>query len=156
MKKVSFIFIFFIFLVATSVMASNLEKRRKAEFLVDTTRDYYIAHGLEKTVEEIGREDSSLKDGEFYVFLINYKTGIVTGHGASRAIIGRDFLKVKDADGKFFLQAIIDASNGNDGGWAEYKWPNPVTKKIENKFTYAIKLDDTYLIGSGYYEKEEE
>ena len=36
------------------------------------------------------------------------------------------------------------------GGWVEYKWTNPETKKIGPKSTYVEKFD-SLIVGCGYY-----
>jgi signal transduction histidine kinase len=35
-------------------------------------------------------------------------------------------------------------------GWVDYKWPNPVTKKIQTKSAYVVKVNDN-VCGTGYY-----
>jgi cytochrome c len=35
-------------------------------------------------------------------------------------------------------------------GWVDYKWVNPVSKKIEPKSTY-IQKGDEYFLGCGIY-----
>ena len=35
-------------------------------------------------------------------------------------------------------------------GWVTYKWPNPVSKKIEDKAAFIRKVDDM-IVGCGAY-----
>jgi signal transduction histidine kinase len=39
-------------------------------------------------------------------------------------------------------------------GWYYYKWSNPITKQIEDKMAYVMKLDTALWIGCGVYGKE--
>jgi hypothetical protein len=32
-----------------------------------------------------------------------------------------------------------------------FKWPNPVTKRIEDKSAYVIRTNDDVVCGVGYY-----
>jgi hypothetical protein len=41
-------------------------------------------------------------------------------------------------------------SSGN--GWVDYKWPNPITNKIEDKSSYVEKMGD-YFVGVGIYKQ---
>jgi len=37
-----------------------------------------------------------------------------------------------------------------DAGWVEYKWQNPVSKAIEAKATYVVRVGQ-YSVGVGAY-----
>ena len=45
-------------------------------------------------------------------------------------------LDVADADGKFFFGPIVEIAGKRVKGWEDYKWPNPVTRRVEPKSTY--------------------
>ena len=47
--------------------------------------------------------------------------------------------------------ALVKASGG---GWITYKWPHPVTHKIEEKTSYVERVGD-YLVGVGIYRPAE-
>ena len=55
-------------------------------------------------------------------------------------------LGLKDQDGKYLVQALADIANGPGSGWVDYKWPNPVNNKIEDKSSYVEKMGD-YFVG---------
>jgi cytochrome c len=57
---------------------------------------------------------------------------------------------LKDADGKFFMKEIIKTAAEKGKGWVDYKWMNPVTKKVVDKTTYVEKVDG-YVFGCGVY-----
>jgi signal transduction histidine kinase len=73
--------------------------------------------------------------------------GVMVAHGTMPAIIGKSMLDLKDVDGKPFnreTQAIKDA------GWVDFKWQNPLTKAVEPKRQYIVRVGD-YLVGVGAY-----
>jgi len=73
----------------------------------------------------------------------------VSHDGPYAGLIGKSVLDLKDVDGKPFnreTQAIKDV------GWVEFKWQNPITKAVEPKRQYIIRVGD-YLIGVGAYVK---
>jgi cytochrome c len=45
---------------------------------------------------------------------------------------------------------MIEDAKTKGTGWSDYKWANPVTKKIDDKTTYFMKVDDVVL-GCGIY-----
>ena len=73
--------------------------------------------------------------------------GKCVSHGANPALIGRDLIDLKDTEGKPLIREFVAIKNS---GWVDYKWPNPVTKKIEPKTTYLVRVG-TYLVGVGAY-----
>ena len=45
---------------------------------------------------------------------------------------------------------MIALAKGPGSGWVDYKWPNPITDKIEDKSSYIEKMGD-YFVGVGVY-----
>ena len=65
-------------------------------------------------------------------------------------MVGKNLIDMRDTDGKYIVKGLIDVANTEGRGWFDYKWPNPVTKAIEAKSSYAEKVDDT-LVDCGIY-----
>lgn len=63
---------------------------------------------------------------------------------------GKNLLDLQDAGGKPFIRDLIRISQ-QGGGWYEYKWSHPRTKKIHDKISYVMKVDDGMFIGCGAY-----
>jgi cytochrome c len=57
---------------------------------------------------------------------------------------------MKDANGKTIIKDFIDLVNNKGSGWVEYSWPNPITKNVELKSSYIVKVGDI-LLGAGIY-----
>jgi len=73
----------------------------------------------------------------------------MVAHGTNPGLIGKSMLDLKDVDGKPFnrdIQAIKDT------GWVEFKWQNPLTKAIEPKTMYEVRVGE-YIVGVGAYAK---
>ena len=58
-------------------------------------------------------------------------------------------IDLKDVDGKAFNRDILAIE---DAGWINYKWQNPLTKAVEAKTAYKVRVGD-YIIGIGAYAK---
>jgi cytochrome c len=88
-------------------------------------------------------------DRDLYVF-VRSMDGNTVAHGVNKAMIGHTSLDSKDADGKLYNKEIMETATAKGSGWVDYRWPNPVDKKIEQKSSYVQKAGD-YVIGAGFY-----
>jgi signal transduction histidine kinase len=79
-------------------------------------------------------------------------SGKCVAHGARPALIGKNLIDLKDQDGKFLIREMVAISKGPGRGWVDYKWPNPLTNKIEDKSSYIEKMGD-YFVGVGVYKQ---
>ena len=77
-------------------------------------------------------------------------SGRCVAHGARPALIGKNLLDLKDQDGKYLIREMIRIASGTGFGWVNYKWPNPINNKIEDKTSYVEKMGD-YFVGVGVY-----
>jgi cytochrome c len=105
--------------------------------------------GEEKAFADFSRPDGGFVDGELYVFCYD-RNGVNKAHGGNPAFVGRNLLHIKDPDGKEPNALIVKLGFEQGQGWVDFKWPNPVTKKIERKSAYVIHTNDV-VCGVGYY-----
>jgi signal transduction histidine kinase len=78
-------------------------------------------------------------------------SGLCLAHGARPALIGKNLYDLKDQDGKYLVREFVTVAKGPGHGWVDYKWPNPITNKIEDKSSYVEKIGDNYWVGVGVY-----
>lgn len=121
----------------------------KAEALVKKGVAYLKSAGEEKAFEEFSNKKGQFADGELYLFMVDFN-GFVTAHGGNNALIGQDMKVLKDADGKFFIQEMIDLARAKGAGWTEYKYRNPKTNEVQPKRSYVERAGDAF-IGCGIY-----
>jgi len=105
--------------------------------------------GEEKALADFTRPDGGFVDGELYVFCYD-RNGVNRAHGGNPAFVGRNLLHIKDPDGAEPNALIVKMGFEQGRGWVDFKWPNPVTKRIENKSAYVIRTNDV-ACGVGYY-----
>jgi len=97
-------------------------------------------------------DDPANKDFHYkdlYIF-VRSMDGNTVAHGANKGMIGHTSLDLKDADGKLYNKEMIDDAKTKGSGWVDYRWPNPVDKKIEQKSSYVERAGD-YVVGAGFY-----
>ncbi|MDY0242291.1 MAG: cache domain-containing protein [Rhodospirillaceae bacterium] len=59
---------------------------------------------------------------------------------------GRSVFELRDVDGKFLVQDILDVARTKGEGWVEYRWLNPVTNQIQPKVSYVKSVPGQGLI----------
>ena len=110
----------------------------------------YENDGLDAVITHYNSQDSL--DGQFYLFLIG-KDDNYLAHPIFPHLIGTDIKDVVGSDGQELGKEIAQATG--DGIWVEYLWPHPVSRKEQQKVTWAIRHDGL-IFASGYYAGEPE
>ncbi len=122
------------------------------EDVAESTREYvrkaiakYDEDGLEATIAYYNRQDSL--EGQFYLFLIGADDNYLV-HPIFPHLIGTDIKEVVGSDGQELGKEIARATE--EGVWVEYLWPHPVSRKEQQKVTWAVRHDGL-IFASGYY-----
>jgi len=142
--------------LSTTVPAIAAEFGTKAEAvaMVKRVQEQFKKDGPEATFKAVSdKSTKTYHDRDLYAF-IYYRSGAQKGvnvaHGARPALIGKNLIDLKDQDGKYLVRELIDIANGPGNGWFDYKWPNPLNNKIEDKTSYVEKMGD-YMVGVCIY-----
>ena len=59
-------------------------------------------------------------------------------------------IDLKDIDGKEFVRVRVELAKSKPNFWQDYKFTNPVSKKIEPKSMYCERLGETVVCGGIY------
>lgn len=130
-----------------------LEKSKKeAKEFVAKAITFNKNSGKDIALAEFTNPKGPFVQDDQYIFVLNNE-GIMLAHGVNEKYIGRDFIGLKDSDGKSFIREIIDTASKKGSGFIEYKWYNPVTKETKPKSVYFEKIDDMIFCGGIYIEK---
>jgi len=121
----------------------------EAKAFVQKAIAFYKKTGKAIAMAEFTNPKGPFIQGDMYVFVLNLK-GTLLAHGVNEKYIGKDFIDVKDSDGRSFVKEIVDVANAKGQGIADYKWYNPKTKEDLQKEVYFEKVDDV-IICSGIY-----
>ncbi|MBF0287769.1 MAG: cache domain-containing protein [SAR324 cluster bacterium] len=116
--------------------------------------DKAISHikkvGSEQAHQDFADRDGDFIKGEVYVVILNLD-GIAISHPINPRLIGKNFLKFRDTDGRLFIQEITDNLKKEGVTWVEYTWVNPITKKVAKKRAVAKMIDDQEYVLIGYW-----
>jgi len=139
------------FFGAGLALAGEYGTPAEAEKMVKKAVAFMKANGKEKTFAEINNHKGQFTDRDLYIFVYDL-TGKCVAHGFNEKMIGKDLAEMKDPDGKFYVKERIEIAKTKGSGWQDYKFTNPVTKKLEPKTAFVEKYEDL-IVGCGAYKK---
>ncbi len=152
MKKVFAVYLVMVLVMAGALAGSALAggTADEAKALADKANEFFKANGKDKACEAFNNPGGEFVKGDLYIFVNDY-SGNTMAHGGNSKLVGKNLNDLKDADGKAFIQEFASTAKSG-GGWVDYKWTNPETKKIQAKSTYIKAIDGTdYYLGCGIY-----
>lgn len=107
------------------------------------------ANGPEKGYAEVSNKAGQFNDRDLYLVVYGLD-GTVLAHGANAKMVGKNLIELKDVDGKAFVKERVELAKAKGTFWQDYKFTDPLTKKIEPKTTYCEKLAETAVCGGIY------
>lgn len=136
--------------VTLPVLAQDRGTRDEAKAMTDAAFEHIKKVGAEKAYKDFTTDKAAWTKKDLYVMVFDGK-GVALAHGANEKMVGKDMSALKDGNGKPLVAGLLEAAN-KGGGWYDYDWQDPVTKKLAGKSTYARKLPagDGFL-GVGIY-----
>ena len=126
--------------------AQDAATPEQAKAMALAAEEFLEKSGPETAFAEFSSPDGRFRDGELYVFVVDAE-GVTRAHGADPSQIGRNVLGVTDIDGVPFIRRMLAIK---EEGWVDYKYVNPVTKRVQPKSAYVVHRGD-YWIGVGAY-----
>ncbi len=136
-------------ITAGAAGAAEFATKDEAVVMVKKAVAYITANGAEKAYAEISKKGGTFTDRDLYIVVYGLN-GHVFAHGANAGLIGTDQSQAKDADGKAFVAERIELAKKGNPFWQDYKFMNPVSKKVEPKQMYCEPLNDTAVCGGVY------
>ena len=136
-------------IAATGASARDGAGPDEAVAMVKKGVAFIKAHGKDKGHAEVSNKTGSFVDRDLYLTVYGLD-GTVRAHGANEKMIGKNLIGLKDVDGKEFVKERIELAQAKSTFWQDYKFANPVSKKIEPKSMYCEKLDDAVVCGGIY------
>jgi cytochrome c len=125
--------------------------KEEAIALVKKAIEFIKANGNDKAFEEISNPKGQFIDRDLYVVVYDMNAKCLA-HGQKKNMIGKELIDFKDTDGKEFMKERVELMKKQPTAWQDYKFMNPVTKKIEPKSMYIERFGDL-IVGCGIYSK---
>jgi signal transduction histidine kinase len=142
----------FLVLMAGSItFAAEFGTAVEAEALVKKAIQLIKTEGRERAFAEINNSKGTFVDRDLYIFVYDMN-GKCVAHGFNPKMIGKDLLEMKDTDGKHFVKERVEIAKTKGKGWQDYKFTDPITKKIEKKSAYVERIENL-IVGCGIYKR---
>jgi cytochrome c len=126
---------------------------QEAKAMVEAAVAHIKSAGADKAFADFHVAGSKWLVKDLYVFSAKFN-GDYLALGANPKIVGKNMMEVKTADGKPFVKEMSELAQ-KGGGWYEYMWQDPLTKKVNPKVSFIQRVPgmDAY-IGVGVYKPE--
>jgi cytochrome c len=121
----------------------------ETEAMVKKAIAFAKANGTEAALAEINNPKGRFIDRDLYLAVDNME-GTCVAHPINPKMIGKNLMEVKDPDGKVFVKERNEMAKRDGKGWHEYKFTDPITKKIGLKRVYFERYGDLIFLG-GFY-----
>jgi cytochrome c len=137
-------------LSASSYAKEEFATKKQAEAMVVKTVSDLKANRA-KTLEEITAQNAKYVDRDLYAVVYDM-TGKVLAHGANNKMVGKDLIELKDPDGKEFVKERVELAKSKGKFWQDYKFTDPITRKVLPKEAYCERVDDA-IVCAGVYKR---
>jgi cytochrome c len=135
-------------LFAPAVYAAGQATPDDAKAMAVKAAEYLKAVGPDKAFPDFDAKEGTWHDRDLYVYVLD-NNGVMLAHGSNPGLIGKTVLDVKDVDGKPMTRDTLAVK---DAGWVNFKWQNPLTKAVEPKVVYVVRVGD-YFVEVGAYSR---
>lgn len=104
----------------------------------------------QSTIRAINDLSANFREDDLYVFVVDSVTHRYVAHGYNLRLLGVDFTSIRDPSGRPVGEPIVALMRKADAARYEYRWKNPVTGVVEDKYA-LIRKAGNYLAVVGYY-----
>jgi signal transduction histidine kinase len=141
----------FVICGAVSTVGAGAGDEAKVKAMVEKALEYIKINGKDKAIAEFNNPKGQFVNGSTYVVLQSMD-GVVLANGGNPKLVGQNHMEVKDPNGKLFVREFVEVAK-KGGGWVNFTWVNPLTKKIQPKRQFVRKVEGADLmVQCGYFE----
>lgn len=129
--------------------AAEYGSREEAMAMVARAISLLEAEG-DAALPKLSDRQGRFVDRDLYIVVFDH-TVTIRAHGFNNRLIGVNMTESRDPDGVPFAQLIVRSGQSNpEGGWVNFKFTNPVTRKIEPKAMF-VRRSGNYIVCCGVY-----
>jgi signal transduction histidine kinase len=134
-----------------SAFAEEFGSAADAEAMVQKAIAHIKTAGAEAAFADFTAQKTDFIKNDVYVVVYDL-SGKALAHGQNPKQVGKDLIAFKDADGKEFIKERVELAKSKGKFWQDYKFTDPVTKKILPKSAYCEKSDNN-IVCAGIYKR---
>ncbi len=137
------------FVSAGGALAADGANKDEAVAMVKKAVSFIKEKGADKAYPEFTGKAAGFVDRDLYV-VVYQLDGKVLAHGSNAKFVGKDLIEAQDVDGKLYVKERVEMAAKQPSFWQDYKFVNPVTKKVEPKQMYCEKVENTAVCAGIY------
>ena len=136
-------------LFSSLVFAEDFASKSDAEAIVKRAIAHIKKVGVDKAAEDFTNRKGDFVNLDLYMTMYNMQ-GVVLAHGQNKKSVGKDLMDLKDSDGKEFVKERMSMAKTKSSFWQEYKFTDPVTKKVLPKEMYCETVSSVVACAGVY------
>jgi methyl-accepting chemotaxis protein len=125
----------------TTIGQYKTATKADAEALAKEAASYVKTNGREKGLAEISNPRGRFARSGIYVTAHDI-TGTFLASPVNQNLIGQNHYNAQDPSGKYMNREASELAR-KGGGWVEYVWMNPATRKIQPKISCVVRVEET-------------
>jgi cytochrome c len=133
----------------SAATAGDGANKDEAVAMVKKAVSFIKAQGAEKAYSVFTAKDAKFVDRDLYV-VVYQLDGKVLAHGSNAKFVGKDLSEAQDVDGKLYVKERVELAAKQPSFWQDYKFVNPVSKKVEPKEMYCERVENTAVCAGVY------
>ncbi len=137
------------FICAGAAVAADGAGKDDAIAMVKKAVGFIKEQGADKAYGEFTGKAAGFIDRDLYV-VVYQLDGKVLAHGSNAKFVGKDLIDAQDVDGKLYVKERVEMAAKQPSFWQDYKFVNPVSKKVEPKQMYCEKVENTAVCAGIY------
>jgi signal transduction histidine kinase len=137
--------------VSAPALSAEWATKEEAQAMVAKAVAFIKSQGADNAYKGFTTKGGQFTDRDLYV-VVYQLDGKVLAHGANEKLVGKDMSEAQDVDGKYYVKDRIALAQKQNTFWQDYKFVNPVSKKIEPKQMYCERVEQT-AVCAGVYKK---
>ncbi|MBI3703655.1 MAG: cache domain-containing protein [Rhizobiales bacterium] len=135
--------------ISVPALSAEFATKDEAIAMVKKAVAFIGSQGADKAYAAFNSKDGGFTDRDLYVVVYGLD-GKVLSHGSNAKLIGKDLIDAQDVDGKYYVKERTEMARKQAEFWQDYKFVNPVSKKIEPKQMYCQRLAETAVCAGVY------
>ena len=126
----------------TALAKDQFGTSKEAEAMVSKAVRHIRTVGASKAYQEFTDKSPEFTDRDLYVIVYDFG-GRVLAHGQNPKMVGKELIDLRDADGKEWIRERVELTRTKGKFWHDYKFTDPLTKKVLPKSTYCERVEST-------------
>jgi cytochrome c len=116
----------------------------RAVSAVTNAVQFYKDNGKTNALAEFNSPKGRFNFVELYIFAYDMN-GTMIAEPRNKRLVGMHLINLPDADGKFYVKAIVDMATERGKGSVSYSFENPDTDAAELRRIYFQRVDDVII-----------